>query len=314
MTAAPPSERADAPIRFVDAHVHHWQRGAIVYPWLAPPFDDDGPNGDVAAIAHDYLPRDHRAAVADWGLVATVHVEAGARADQALDETHWLDALAQAGDGPDAIVAFARLDAPDVAARLHAQAALPRVRGVRQILNWHPDPRRRYAAVDLSRDARWQAGFARLADHGLSFDLQCYPAQMPALAALAARHPAITVIVNHLGMPVLDDPDGLGEWRRGLRALAALPHTAIKLSGLGFVARDWTFERVRPLLEEAIALFGTRRCLIASDLPTDALFAPPERYRDAYQRLTAGLSLDEQRDLWGRNADRLYRLGLDLQE
>ncbi|MEX6913291.1 amidohydrolase, partial [Pseudomonas aeruginosa] len=82
--------------------------------------------------------------------------------------------------------------------------------------------------------------------HALSFDLQCYPAQMPGLAPLIARHSDIPVIINHLGMPVLADPDGIAEWRDGLRALAALPHVAIKLSGLGFIARAWTPESVRP--------------------------------------------------------------------
>ncbi|MEH3104984.1 MAG: amidohydrolase family protein [Sphingomonas phyllosphaerae] len=156
----------------------------------------------------------------------------------------------------------------------------------------------------------WQAGFALLARHGLSFDLQCYPLQMPAMATLIARHAEVPAIVNHLGMPVLADPDGLGEWRTGLRALAALPNTAIKLSGLGFVARDWTEALVRPLLAETIDLFGPARCLIASGTPTDTLFAPFDRCLGVLAEATAPVSLDERRAMWGRNADRIYRLEL----
>jgi predicted TIM-barrel fold metal-dependent hydrolase len=299
---------ADVP--FVDAHIHLWDVQRIRYPWLTPPFADDGPNGSVAAIARDFTVADYRAQAARWNMVGAVHVEAGADPAQALDETRWLEAVADAEQLPTAIVAFAALDDPQVEQVLAAQAAQPRVRGIRQIVNWHSDARRSYQPRDLTRSAAWQAGFAMLKRHRLSFDLQCYPGQMPALAALITRHAEVPVIINHLGMPVLADPHGREEWRAGLRALAALPNTAIKLSGLGFVARDWTDALVRPLLAEAIDLFGPARCLIASDTPTDTLFAPFDRCLGVLADATAAFSRDERRAMWGRNADRLYRLGL----
>jgi len=299
---------ADVP--FVDAHIHLWDLQRIRYPWLTPPFAADGPNGSVAAIAHDFTVADYRAQAARWHVVGAVHIDAGADPAQALDETRWLEEVADADGLPTAIVAFAALDDPQAEQALAAQAAQPRVRGIRQIVNWHPEPRRSYQPRDLTLSPAWQAGFALLARHGLSFDLQCYPGQMPALAALIARHAEVPVIVNHLGMPVLADPDGLAEWRAGLRALAALPNTAIKLSGLGFVARDWTEALVRPLLAETIDLFGPERCLIASDTRTDTLFAPFDRCLGVLAEATASLSLDERRAMWGRNADRIYRLGL----
>ncbi|GAA0667523.1 putative TIM-barrel fold metal-dependent hydrolase [Sphingomonas insulae] len=299
-------------IPFVDAHVHLWDLDHIRYPWLTGPFDGTGPNGSAEGIARDYGVADYRAELARWNVVGAVHIDAGADATQALRETEWLEAQAGTHGLPTAIVAFAALDARDVDAALAAQAAHDRVRGIRQIVNWHADAQRTYTARDLTIDAAWQAGFARLADHGLSFDLQCYPGQMPGLVPLFERHPAVPVIVNHLGMPVMSDPDGLADWRRGMAALAALPHVAVKLSGLGFVWRDWTVERVRPLLLETIDLFGTDRCLFASDAPTDRLFAPIDRYMEAYHAVTADVAEDERRALFGRNADRIYRLGLGV--
>ena len=299
-------------IPFVDAHIHLWNLDHIRYPWLSPPFADDGPNGSVAAIARTYEVADYRAALARWNVVGAVHVDAGADPAQALDETRWLEGIAAAEGLPNAIVAYAPLDDPDVAAQLAAQAAYPHVRGIRQIVNWHPDPARSYTPRDLTQDTGWQAGYALLGQHGLSFDLQCYPAQMPGLAPLIARHPEVPVIVNHLGMPVLTDPDGIAAWRKGLQALAAIPHVAIKLSGLGFIARDWTPESVRPFLLEAIDLFGTDRCLFASDAPTDTLFAPIDRYLETYHALVADITEGERRAMFGGNANRIYRMGLDL--
>lgn len=299
-------------IPFVDAHIHLWELGRIRYPWLTPPFAEDGPNGSVEEIAKDYTLADYRADMARWNVVGAVHIDAGADAAQALDEIEWLEGVADAGGLPSAIVAFARLDDPEVEALLAQQAAHPRVRGIRHIVNWHADPLRSYTPRDVTQDDQWRAGFGLLAKYGLSFDLQCYPGQMAGLAPLLARHPEVPVIINHLGMPVIGDRDGIAQWRAGLEALAALPHVAIKLSGLGFIDRDWTLDSVRPFLLAAIDLFGTDRCLFASDTPTDTLFAPIDRTMAAFHAIAADFSDDEQRDLFARNANRLYRLGLGL--
>jgi hypothetical protein len=107
--------------------------------------------------------------------------------------------------------------------------------------------------------------------HGLSFDLQCYPGQMAGLVPLIERHPDAG---HHqpYGNAVLTDADGLAEWRRAAGA-GRLPHVAIKLSGLGFIRRDWDQALVLPLLAEVVDLFGTQRAMFASDTPTDKLFA-----------------------------------------
>lgn len=299
-------------IPFVDAHIHLWDLDHIRYSWLTGPLDDDGPNGSVEAIAHDYGVAEYRADMAKWNVVGAVHIDAGADPDQALRETEWLEGRADTDGLPTAIVAFAPLHDPDVERLLERQAAHPRVRGIRQIVNWHTDARRTYAPRDLTQDDQWRAGFGLLGKHGLSFDLQCYPGQMAGLAPLIERHPDVPVIINHAGMPVLADREGIALWRHGLQTLAAFPNVAIKLSGLGFIERDWTLESIRPFLLEAIDIFGTRRCLFASDTPTDKLFAPLDRYLEAYRAIAAGFSEDEQRALFGRNANRIYRLGLEL--
>lgn len=299
-------------IPFVDAHIHLWDLARLRYDWLTPPFSDAGPNGNVEAIARDYGVADYRADLVRWNVVGAVHVDAGAAAASALEETAWLDGLAEAEGLPTGFVAFAALNDPDVDTLLGRQAAHSRVKGIRHIVNWHRDPNRTYGPVDLTVDPQWRKGYGLLAKHGLSFDLQCYPAQMPGLAGLIAAHPDIPVIVNHMGMPVLDDADGLGDWRRGMKALAAIPHVAVKLSGMGFIRRDWTRETIEPLVRETIDLFGVDRCLFASDAPTDKLFGPIDRYMEAYHAITADFPEADRRALFAGNANRLYRLGLAL--
>lgn len=294
---------------FVDAHVHLWDLDRLRYPWLTPPFADDGPNGSVEAIAKTYLLDDYRADAGDWDVRGIVHVDAGAEAAAALDETRWLQAMADRSGMPNAIVAFADLSDPDVDTLLAAHARHPHVRGIRHIVNWHTDPRRTYSPRDVTQDAAWGRGYARLAAHGLSFDLQAYPGQFAGLARLIERHPETPVMVNHMGMCV---PGEEADWREGLGTLARLPQVAIKLSGIGFTHRPWTIDQARGLVLTAIDLFGTDRAMVASDFPTDKLFGSFAATLGAYAAITGDFSETERRALFAGNANRLYRLGLSL--
>lgn len=293
---------------FIDAHVHLWDLARIRYAWLTPPFSDEGPNGNVAPIASTYLLDDYLREATDWNVLGLVHVEAGADPAQALAETNWLQGTADQRGMPNAIIAFAALDDPDVDALLAAHAARHNVRGVRHIVNWHADPKRTYSPRDVTRDEAWQRGFGLLARHGLSFDLQAYPGQFPALAALIERHPETPVIVNHAGMGV----DGDAGWRAGMQVLAALPNVAVKLSGMGFVWRSLDPAAIRDRVRAAIDLFGTDRAMLASDFPTDRLFGTFDRTMELLAGAVADFGEAERRALFAGNANRIYRLGLDI--
>jgi predicted TIM-barrel fold metal-dependent hydrolase len=293
---------------FVDAHVHLWDLAQLRYPWLTPPFNDNNPNGSVEAIAHDYTLDDYLAEASAWNVQAIVHVEAGADPRDALAETDWLQATADARGMPNAIVAFAALNDPAIDDVLAAQTARGNVRGVRHIVNWHPDPRRTYTPCDVTGDDAWQRGFAALARHGLSFDLQAYPAQLARLAPLLERHPEVPVFVNHAGMGV----DGDEDWRAGVAPLARLPHVAIKLSGFGFAFRPLDEGKVRDRLLSAIDLFGPDRAMVASDFPTDRLFGGFDQLLGLYSDAVADFTPAERHALFAGTANRLYRLGLEL--
>jgi predicted TIM-barrel fold metal-dependent hydrolase len=299
-------------VPFVDAHVHFWDLDRLRYPWLTPPFAQDGPNGSVAPIAHTYLLDDYLAEAARWTVAGLVHVEAGAASADALAETQWLQEMADARGSPSGVVAGAALDDPAVEALLGRHAAHGAVRGIRHIVNWHSDPGRTYTPRDVTGDPAWQRGFGLLARYGLAFDLQAYPGQFAAMAALIARHPETQVVVDHLGMPVDRGGGGRALWVAGMTALAALPNVAVKISGFGFVERQWSVAEARPYVLEAIDIFGPDRCLFASDFPTDRLFAGFDATLDAYATIIAGFSEAERRAMWGGNANRIYRLGLEL--
>lgn len=287
---------------FVDAHIHLWDRSHLRYPWLDDPAH--------ASIAPTYTIEDYRREAVEWNVVGAVHVDAGAHPDDGEAETEWLEGVAAAGGLPSAIVARVALDEADVERKLEWQAARPRVAGIRHLINWHPDPGRRACPVDLTRNEAWRRGFGMLGRLGLSFDFHGFPPQLAGLAEVAARYPEVPLILNHLALPIPDD--GLDVWRAALATLAAMPQVSIKLSGAGFIHAPFAPERFGALVHEVIDRFGTQRVMVATNFPTDRLFASMDTTLGAYEALLQGFSDDERRDLWGRNANRIYRLGLDL--
>lgn len=291
---------------FIDAHVHLWDLARDRYAWLSPPFGDAGPNGNTESIAHDQLLDDYLAEAASWNVAGFVHLDAGA-ADP-LAETDWLQDMADRRGMPNGIVANAALDDPGVEALLADHARRRTVRGIRHIVSWHRDPNRTYIPRDITGDEAWARGFALLSKYGLSFDLQAYPTQFAGLARLIERHPETSVIVDHTGLGV----DGDESWRASMQAMAALPNVSIKVSGLGFVYRPFSASAVRDRVRATIDLFGSDRAMIASNFPTDRLFADFDTTMDALADAIADLGEDERRALFARNANRIYRLGLDV--
>lgn len=299
----------DLPI--IDPHQHLWDFTRQHYAWLMDSPLPPNPAGDCAPIARPYGPDDYLRDVAGWNVVGTVHVDAGADAAQAVDETRWLEEIAAARGMPDGLVAFTALDRSEaeVEAVLAAHvAASPRMRGIRQIINWHADPARTYTPRDLLQDDRWRAGFALLRKYDLSFDLQIYPSQMPEAARLAARHPDTQLILNHTGMPTDRDAEGLAAWREGMALLAAQPNVAVKISGLAMIDRTWTTESIRPFVLTALDLFGPDRAMFASNFPVDRLYGDFSRHFEAYDAITAGFSDAERRRLFAGTARDIYRL------
>ena len=300
--------RDDLPI--VDAHQHFWDAERHYYPWLC----DEPPvpfrYGDYRALPRRYLPEDYLADCAGHRVVKTVHVEAEWDPADPVGETRWLEALAARHGVPDAIVAQARLDRADVADVLAAQAACPRVRGVRHKPRAAASPAEVvHGAPGSMGDPAWRAGYALLARHALSFDLQTPSWHLGEAAELARAFPGTPIILNHTGLPADRSAAGLAAWRLGMERLAAEPNAAVKISGLGQPPRRWTAEANRSIVLDTIAIFGVDRCLFASNFPVDRLVGELDTIFGAFKAIVGGFPRANQVKLFHDNAIRFYRLG-----
>jgi predicted TIM-barrel fold metal-dependent hydrolase len=298
-----------ADLHLVDPHHHLWDLNRFSYPWLTAQPHYDGIAGDLTTIAHSYLLDDYKADQGRWKVSQSVHVEAGFDPADPIEETRWLQASADAQRMPDGIVAAAALESPDVERVLAGHRVHPNIRGIRQNLNWHENPAKTVLnRPDMMTNPRWLAGFRLLENYDLSFDLQLYPSQMQDAARLAARHPGISIVLNHAGMPLDRDEAGLALWHSGMKALAAQPNVSAKISGLGMMDWQWSTGSIRPFVLSTIEYFGVERCMFASNFPVDRLYSSFEVLYDAFAEIVADFTEGEQRSLFGNTAVRVYRL------
>ena len=297
----------------LDAHHHFWDLDELFYPWLQDSPRHDFFLGDQRPLVKTFLPADYRAATGSHRVVGTVHVEAEADRSQQLAETEWLTGLHQQTGLPSAIVAHAWFDLPDTPRVLAEQAAFELVRGSRskRVTAAAPDQSVRGQRRSM-QDPKWLAGYARLAEFGLSWDLRVPYWHLTEAARVAGEHPDIPVVLNHTGFPWLRTPEGLAGWRQGMRELARIPHVWVKLSCVCVPGEVWSYEAHRDVVREAIDIFGPQRCMFASNVPPDTLQASFVQMMDAYKAMVADFDRPEQERMFHGAAAEFYRVSLPV--
>ncbi len=285
----------DLPI--VDAHQHFWDPGINYHPWLCDATPIEFRYGDYSALRRRYLPADYFGDAGRHRVVKTVYVETEWDPREPLGETAWVERLRRDTGFPTVMVAQAWLDREDVAAVLERQAAHGFVRGIRH--------KPRHGAM---RDSRWRAGYARLAQHGLRFDLQAPWTELADAAALCRSFPDTPLVLNHTGLPADRSAAGIAGWKAALRALAACPNAAIKISGLGLPGARWSADANREIVLAAIEAFGTERAMFASNFPVDGLCGSFAEIYSGFREIVKDFPAPEQRRLFHDNAVRIYAM------
>jgi predicted TIM-barrel fold metal-dependent hydrolase len=293
----------------VDAHQHFWDPQRNYHPWLRDEPMIPFRYGDYASIRRPFLPPDYLAATGGWNVVGTVYVETEWDPRDPLGETRYIHEIAARHGLPNAVVAQAWLDREDAGELLAAQATFALVRSVRHKPSSaaRPADATRGAAGSMD-DPRWRAGYARLATHGLMFDLQTPWWHLDAAAALAADFPDTTIVLNHTGLPADRSPEGLAAWRAAMEVLARAPNAVLKISGLGLAGQPWRASDNVPVVRDAIAIFGATRCMFASNFPVDSLVGDFATIFGGFAAAVRDMPADVQHGLFHANASRIYRI------
>jgi L-fuconolactonase len=300
--ASPTSARRDrAPA--LDAHVHVWDLAARPQPWtdglpvLQRSFGLDDVAGDLRAAGQD-------------GVIVVQTVASAA-------ETRELLALAAAQPLVAGVVGWAGLSGPDPAGQLLAAQAAPGGRalvGVRHQLQEEPD--QEWLARPQVRD-----GLRAVAAAGLAYDLVISPGQLPLVTETVTALPEVRFVLDHAGKPPIAAGNlgggkvaawtgGMAAWGADLRALAALPNVAVKLSGLVTEAdwASWTPAQLGPVMEYVLAQFGPDRTMVGSDWPVCLLAASYAQVMAAVAPVLDGLTPAQRTAVRGGTARAWYRL------
>ena len=271
----------------LDSHVHFWQYNPDEYPWI----DDT-----MTPLRRDFMPEDALGMMQPAGMDGCVAVQVR----QTLDETRWLLQLADRHAFIAGVVGWVDLRSDDLGAQIES-VAHPKLVGVRHIVQAEPD--------DFLLDERFRRGVARLARHGLAYDILIYARQMPAAIAFASRLPDGRLVLDHLGKPDIKR-EGFDSWRRDLERMAAIPNVCAKLSGLVTEAdwSRWTIEDLHRYVNAAIDAFGPDRLMFGSDWPVCTLAARYGEVIDIIQTAIDGRPQTEQDSILGGTARRFWSL------
>lgn len=288
-----------ADIPFVDTHFHlhdmtnpelryTWLERDAVHPLLGPIYSIKPPRYDI----EDYI-----AEIRFANVPKAIHVQAALGTPDPVNETRWLQSLADKFGYPHGIVAECHLAEANAEEVLERHLQYANVRGIRD-----------FGPGDYLVNPQWQAGFKLLGKHGLVSCIDTRPERSAKLAALARSAPDVVVCVDHCALPESRTDEYFRSWREAMRELAAVDTIHMKISGLGMFDPRWTVESLRPWVLTSIETFGVPRIVFGTNWPVDRMFSSYPDVVSAYAEIIGGFSKDEQQAMFSGNAEKLFRI------
>jgi predicted TIM-barrel fold metal-dependent hydrolase len=312
----------------IDAHHHMWDRPPEHY-GLYELLEEFGQGHDVRASVF---------------VECTAMFKAdGPEALRPVGETEYVNGVAAMSASGNyglsrvcaAIVGYADLRAGAAVREVleaHIRAGGGRFRGMRQQAQFDAavgSMARRKPPPGLLGDPDFRAGFAELAPLGLRFDAFLYGSQIDELRDLAQAFPDTTIILNHVGAPLLMGPYAARreelflQWQKAMERLAACGNVVVKLGGLGMMGFGFDFHlrdtppssddlalAWRPFVEPCLHAFGPERCMFESNFPVDKQSYGYPMLWNAFKKLTLHLPAADRARVFCGTAREVYDIAL----
>lgn len=279
----------------VDAHLHVWDLGRASYPWLGPAHGPINRDIDISEV---------RPALDRLGVARVVLVQS---ADNLADTVAMLDVARLNPDLVAGVVGWVPLDAPRaIPDMLERHRRSGRLVGVRSLIHDRPDPEW------IVRPAP-DEGLGYLEQLDVPFDfVTSGPDPLALIPGIVERHPALRLVIDHLGKPPVGGTrEERARWRRLISRAAESPTVHAKVSGLYPTSGDpaaWSAVDVRPFVEDALEIFGAARLMFGGDWPISILAGGYERVSGALLDLIGELPEGERRNVLAGTATDVYRL------
>jgi L-fuconolactonase len=272
----------------IDAHHHLWRYTPANYAWIDDP---------MAALRRDFLPADLDIELAAAHVDGTVAIQAR----QTLEETNWLLALARHSPTIRGIVGWAPLADDHIEATLDTFAREPKLKGLRHVVQAEPP--------GFLDGHAFNRGIRALTARNLAYDILILANQLEEAIRFVDRHPSQTFVLDHIAKPNIATQQ-LEPWRTHIRELARRDNVSCKLSGL--VTEDvwssWSLTTLQPFLETVVEAFTPTRLMAASDWPVCLVATSYTGWWEVLRTYFASYSCEEQSQLFGATASRIYQL------
>lgn len=277
----------------IDTHHHFWD--------FATP--EELPTGErTSAVHRAATPEQLRPLLDRNGVASTVLVQSANTVEHTRDLLH----IAAEQDFVAGVCGWVPLHEPaaanDALMRLGAPRAL---KGVRHLAH-HASTR----TPEPEGPARLEA-LQVAAEHDLVYEVVCVDAAaLRSAAELASRVPELTVVVDHLGRPPVENA-GWEPWASALAEVAGQGNTVIKVSAGIHLLTSWNLwdpDALAPYVEHARALFGAQRMMLASNWPVTRLVTDYDDVIAGTRRLLAEWPEAERSAALGRTALRVYAI------
>lgn len=251
----------------------------------------------MARIRRDFLPPELRTLIGESEIDGAISVQAR----QSLEETDWLLELATEHDFIRGVVGWLPLAAPEIEGLIDHYASREKLVGVRHVVQSEP--------TGFLHSAEFNRGIDALRGHELVYDILVVERQLPEVITFVDQHPDQLFALDHIAKPRIRD-GALEPWRTNLLDLARRDHVVCKLSGLVTEAdvATWTPEHLRPYVDTVLAAFGPDRLMFGSDWPVCLVACDYPSWIAGVTRMLAELSADEQGNIMGGVATRIYQL------
>lgn len=282
-------------MKVIDTHLHLWRRSPGQYGWLTP---------ELGAIYDDFDASQARSELVTAGVDAAILVQA----DDSEADTEFMLAVARDNPWVLGVVGWIPLDdsrrAESTLAKWLESGLLS---SVRQLV--HDDPRDDfYCLHEVRRTAQL------LAAAEIPLDIpDAWPRDLPQIVELAREVPTLTIVIDHLGKPPVDDAE-ISAWMSTMTLLAEQPHVYVKFSGLHHPQRAFTVDGVRALWESSLELFGPERMMLGSDWPISLPYGGYQPTWATIDALRAELSPGEQVSVASETAQRVYQSSVRVKE
>ena len=293
----------------IDTHQHLWDLNRLRLPWLT----------GAPALQRSHLTSDYLAATAGLGVEKAVYMAVDVAPEQHSAEADMLIELCAQPDAPTAAAVIGgRPGSAAFPAYIRAYANEKAVVGVRQVLHV-PE-----AVRGLCLTSQFIENIRLLGELVLCFDICVRPGALADGVELARRCPNTRFVIDHCGnadpyvvagidtLPA-DDPfvHSREQWMGDMAALAGLPNTLCKISGVIARARPgWTAADLAPTVNFCLDTFGFERVVFGGDWPVCTLGAGTSfaAWVHALQEIVAQRSPREQAALFHDNAAAFYAL------